>query len=49
VQYLIQELITTTFPSDKALSNNSFLNVVSFAEDEEIVVKKIMIIANIFS
>ena len=46
--YLIQELITTTFPSDKALSNNSFLNVVSFAEDKEIVAKKIVIITNIF-
>jgi hypothetical protein len=48
VQYLIHELTTTTFPSDKALSNNSFLKFVSFAEDNEIDAKKIMIIANIF-
>ena len=30
VQYLIQELTTTTFPSDIALSNKSLLYVVSF-------------------
>ena len=31
MQYLIHELTTTTLPSDCALSNNSFLKVVSFS------------------
>ena len=48
MQYLIQELTITTLPSAWALSNNSFLKVVSFVKPFELNDKTKNILVNYF-